>query len=534
MQGVNQTISEAYDKQVYTSNAFPFSSPNHLRAAALLWGLESVPLTNARVLELGCAGGGNLLPFATAYKNAQVVGVDLSRVQIEQGQAMVKTLGLKNIHLHVMSLTEISQEFGEFDYIIAHGVFSWVPPEVRAEIMRILRENLSDRGIGYISYNTYPGWKAGDIVRDAMLLHSSVVGEQSDKVAAARAMLSLLSDGIAASNPLGPSLHAAVDQLRQHSDYYIAHEYLEIFNNPCYLLEFADMADQHGLMHVGDVEPQTELSAVYGQNVQINHSLIALGQARILRQQYLDFSVGRTFRKSLVVRKERAGEILNSPSIDRLKELRWAGHFTETTRSPDAPPHFRAFHNHKNHFLQTADTRVISVIQALTSAWPASLDFDSLVTDSLANLDVAEISEGAKNVFRALETLFRQNLIRYSLEPSPYDRGLVQKASAPNLIPGFAHIYRERENPEFSIGTYNMWHDSVNIKLHEAEAYILPYIDGARSRKQLITILRDALHNGRVPSTDGKPLKGQRNLDKLAETIFDKLTELLRRHAILV
>src|SRR5690606_24704578 len=137
-----------------------------------------------------------------------------------------------------------------------------------------------------------------------------------DKLASAKAVLNLLSDGIASSNPLAPSLRGAVAQLKKHSDYYISHEYLEMFNNPCYLLEFVNLADQHGLVHVGDADPHAELSATYGKNVQLNHSLVALGQPREMRQQYLDFAVGRNFRKSLLVHKDRADEILISPDLE--------------------------------------------------------------------------------------------------------------------------------------------------------------------------------------------------------------------------
>ncbi|WJJ93298.1 class I SAM-dependent methyltransferase [Neopusillimonas aromaticivorans] len=496
-QQANQEITEAYDKRVYTSNAFPFSSPGHLRAAAHLYGLESVPLENARVLELGCAGGGNLLPFALAYPQAHVVGIDLSSVQVNQGLEVVQALGVQNLHLHAMSLTDITPEFGQFDYIIAHGVFSWVPPEVREAMLRILRDNLSPNGIGYISYNTYPGWKAGDIVRDAMLLHSHSAQNDDDKLAAAKAMLNLLSEGIAGSNPLAPSLRGAVAQVRKHSDYYIAHEYLETFNNPCYLLEFVNLADQYGLTQVGDADPHVEMAVTYGQNVQLNHSLVALGQPREMRQQYLDFAVGRNFRKSLVVHQTRADQVLVVPDMERLADLRWAGQFTEVEPDANAPKGRVSFRSYKNRPLHTNDAAVLAVVRSLSAAWPASLSFDSLLERVRPELTgVQDDAAARKKVLDAVQTLFRLNSLRYTLEASPYDAADATGQDTPVLIPGFAHVHQRRVDPEFGVGTFNLWHDTINIRFQDAEALVLKHIDGQRSRKQLATVLRDALNRG--------------------------------------
>lgn len=531
-QEANQEITEAYDKRVYTSNAFSYSSPGHLRSAAHLYGLESVPLQNARVLELGCAGGGNLLPFAIAYPQAHVVGIDLSSVQVNQGQEVVKALGIKNLHLHAMSLTDITPDFGQFDYIIAHGVFSWVPPEVREAMLRILRDNLSPNGIGYISYNTYPGWKAGDIVRDAMLLHSHTAQNDDDKLAAAKAMLSLLSDGIAANNPLAPSLRGAVARLHEQSDFYIAHEYLETFNNPCYLLEFVNLADQFDLTQVGDADPFSEMAVTYGQNVQLNHSLVALGQPREMRQQYLDFAVGRNFRKSLVVHKERASQILVSPELERLAELRWAGWFKKVESEPNAHKKQVFFHNQNERPLNTREDNVIAVVNALTEAWPASIDFDTLVKKAEPSLSQIGDAAAIRNtVLEALKTLFRLNSLRYTLEPSPYDADT--ESDAPKLIAGFVHIFNKRKDQAFGVGNFNLWHEAIILNLKEAEAFMLPHINGANSRKQLTILLRDALSRGAVPSTTGKSLKGQRNLDGVAEQTVMKLLALLKRQGLL-
>ncbi|MER1968563.1 class I SAM-dependent methyltransferase [Castellaniella sp. GW247-6E4] len=529
----NQGLAEDYDRQVYTSNAFWYAAPGHLRAAAHLYGLEAPTLEHARVLELGCAGGGNVLPFALTHPGAQVVGVDLSPVQIAHGQGLIDTLGLKNLQLRAMSLTDITPDFGQFDYIIAHGVFSWVPHEVREAMMRILRDNLAPDGVGYISYNTYPGWKAGDIVRDAMLLHSHSVARDEDRLPAAKAMLNLLSEGIAPSNPLASSLRAAVQQLRQQSDYYIAHEHLETYNNPCYLLEFVSLADQFGLTHVGDAEAQSELGETYGAQTRLNHNLVALGQPREMRQQYLDFAVGRNFRKSLLVHQARAGDLSAAPLMERLGDLRWAGSFIETEPPAQAPAGVRFFRNHRQHPLHSNDATILSVIQTLSRHWPSSLTTDELLDNMRA--DLPESPEAAREALQtALRTLFRLNMLCYLLTPSPYDATkAADEAEPPRLIPGFQVIFEAQRDPAFGVGIFTLWHETVNLQLKDAEAWLLPHIDGRHSRKQLATILRDALSQGIVPDNDGRSLKGQRNLDQKAGTLVKNLLDLLQRLALL-
>ena len=74
-----------YDTTPYTSNSFPQSAPGHLAAVAHVFGLETPEVPSARVLEIGCSAGGNVIPFAAWHPQARVVGIDLSQVQIDQG-----------------------------------------------------------------------------------------------------------------------------------------------------------------------------------------------------------------------------------------------------------------------------------------------------------------------------------------------------------------------------------------------------------------------------------------------------------------
>ena len=105
-----------YDLLPYESKPFAQSQPARLGALARLFGLEAAPMENARVLELGCASGGNIIPHAALYPNATFVGVDLARTQVAAGRARIERMGLDNVEILCKSFTEIGEELGAFDY----------------------------------------------------------------------------------------------------------------------------------------------------------------------------------------------------------------------------------------------------------------------------------------------------------------------------------------------------------------------------------------------------------------------------------
>ena len=182
---VRRTASE-YDRIPYRSLPYPLTRPAHVAAIAQTFGLALPDVTTARVLEIGCAGGGNIIPLAAAFPDARFVGIDLSPVQIGQARERAAAAGLENIEFREGSVTEIDHGWGIFDYIVCHGVYSWVPPEVQEALLSALRRSLAPEGVAYMSYNVYPGWKAKEIVRDAMLLASGDSATSDEKVREAR------------------------------------------------------------------------------------------------------------------------------------------------------------------------------------------------------------------------------------------------------------------------------------------------------------------------------------------------------------
>ncbi|MCY2962905.1 MAG: class I SAM-dependent methyltransferase, partial [Planctomycetota bacterium] len=162
----------SYDVVLYPGNPYRESHPDHLATVARMFGLESPLVDGCRVLEIGCACGANLIPMAVSVPTARFVGIDLSQRQISEATQTVAALGLANIELRHGSVTEIGPDDGLFDYIICHGVFSWVPQTVREHILAVCSRNLSPGGVAYISYNTYPGWFMRGMVRRMMGFHA--------------------------------------------------------------------------------------------------------------------------------------------------------------------------------------------------------------------------------------------------------------------------------------------------------------------------------------------------------------------------
>ncbi|WP_343737638.1 class I SAM-dependent methyltransferase [Achromobacter sp.] len=526
-----QAIADAYDDTPYESNAFALTAPGHLRAVAALYGLSAPAVENARVLELGCAAGGNLLPFAVAHPNAHALGIDLSTQQIESGQAVVKAMGLRNLELRAMSITDITKDLGQFDYIIAHGVFSWVPPEVREAILRVCRENLAPEGIAYISYNTYPGWKASDVVRDAMILNSYGAQTPQERLTRAKDVLGMLEHGLFHGNPLRSALQQAVKQLRNHSDYYLMHEHLEAVNSPCYFLEFAAAAQQAGLAYLADAEPQSMMASNYGDNVAVMHSALSADSPREMREQYLDFAVGRQFRKSMLVHVERAKDILNAPEVNVFKNMHFGARLTPASTPAGAPSKERHYRTQSGIGIGTSEPSFVAVAEALRNAWPSALSFARLTEVASPKVKKsttpAELSELVMN---HLVTLLNVSALLLRMEAPSYEAS----HGKPQWIPGVAALRKLGNGKTLPVGHYNLWHQHVRLPVDGISQFVIRHIDDSASLADLRTRLRDALANGEVPHPDGKSLKRVRNLEPVAQTLLTSALNFLRAQGLLI
>ncbi len=243
----------SYDVIPYPGIALPETLPSNLGMVATLFGMSPPPVEHCRVLELGCGSGGNLVPMADAYPEATFVGIDLSERQISQGLEPVCALGLQNIALRRLSILDVGSDFGQFDYILCHGVYSWVPAEVRDKILAICRDHLSPNGVAYVSYNTYPGWRMREIIRDALRFHTQPISDPAARIRQARAILDFLTESIpTAEGAYRMIFKTESDILRDSPDGYLFHEHLEDVNDPIYFQQFVAQAKAKGLQYLAE------------------------------------------------------------------------------------------------------------------------------------------------------------------------------------------------------------------------------------------------------------------------------------------
>lgn len=471
-------------------------SPVQLRAAAYLYGMESVPVPEAKVLQIGAGHMEMLVSFALAYPTVQVTVAVFSADDLLAERGIAQRAGVANLAFHPATPRQPAPESGSFDYILVPGIPGAGAGGSFERLLAVLRDRLSPLGIACVGYHTQPGWKAVEIVRDLMTLHAHGAQTDADLIGAARESLGLLADGLSPKHAYGPALADMVEQARSAPDEVLVRDYL-MGGNARYLVEFADQAVQAGLAYVGDAAPELEIPAAFGAKVALAHSLFSLGKPKVLRQQYLDFAVGRKSRRSLLAREQHQDTPLPAPDPGRLKNMRLAVACLRIQPEHGSDPTYRSYAG-RPVIVTTRNEGIANVIETLSHAWPCSLTFDELAGQTPCRY-LGERSEERHEqaVFKALEFLLQQGVLRYTLDAGPYeqapDRGGLR------LLPEVEHrIAGQEGGPGPELIAINRWQEPVSMVLTDAERYLLVRLDAGTGFDQWAALLEQAHSDGAV------------------------------------
>ena len=304
---MQQTI---YKELGYKSYPFPFTTPAYLEAYGTLVGLNTPPAKTARVLELGATYGGNIISQAVHNPEATFVGIELSQDQVEKGNKIISDAKLDNISLIQGDIMNFDETLGTFDYIIGHGFYSWISDEMKDKLLDIISKHLADNGIAYVSYNTYPGWHTMEEVRQLMLFANRGHDEltHKEKVLRGKTVGSLVGSQILNYDNLkerNSKFLGALRSVMQKDDYYVGHDHLEPHNDPCYFYQFNDHLKVHNLAYVCDADLTLSMVRTYDESIADKLEKLA-PNSQADQEQYLDFMLDTTFRKSIICKADAA------------------------------------------------------------------------------------------------------------------------------------------------------------------------------------------------------------------------------------
>ncbi|MFN4894380.1 MAG: methyltransferase regulatory domain-containing protein [Pseudomonadota bacterium] len=281
----------------YKTFARKETHPARIGALARLYGIAAPTADSCSVFEIGCGDGGNIIPLAAQYPESSFVGIDLAGELIEQGRKEIASLNLSNIELIHGDIAEYKPATGSHDYVICHGVYSWVSPEAQRAIFDRAVAALSSQGVLFVSYNTLPGWRQRGALRDILQVGASFVENEDEgtRLENAMAFLALI---VEQSSSITPYIREAAERLQSSEPSYIVQEFLGEYNSAATFTEFMRSASAAGLQFVS--EARVVMMSSEDLTPELNEVLTALGDNIIAREQVIDIVRNRMFRETLL------------------------------------------------------------------------------------------------------------------------------------------------------------------------------------------------------------------------------------------
>ena len=386
--------SFSYDLFPYPSYTFPQTHPDRLASIGVLYGIPVKTPTDCRVLEIGCGDGTNLLSFAYALPNSEFVGFDLSENHIRHGISAKARIGVENIDLFHKDATQIdTQELGEFDYIIAHGLLSWVPDTVRPHILNIFADCLAPHGIGYISYNTYPGCRIREIAAGIMRTQSDGFIDPNEKVEQGIAFLEAIAGAAEVDSLYQQVLKLELEQIRERSAQNVFHDDLSDFNTPFYFKDFVSMIGPHGLQFLSEADPIA--SNTLKLSVEARGLLDSVRDDIITFEQYIDLITCRRFRSSLICRSENPiDRAVSDSKVDEFYISSQVSTDLSSVNVTDATP--VRFDGSKGASLTVNHPLTKALLVSMKSQWPKAMPFVDLLARAFEIVGISSTEDVSK------------------------------------------------------------------------------------------------------------------------------------------
>jgi cyclopropane fatty-acyl-phospholipid synthase-like methyltransferase/methyltransferase-like protein len=477
----------SYDRVPYPSRAYSQTHPDRLATIAALHGMRPVPVSRCRVLEIGCGSGGNLIPMAYQLPGTEFLGIDLCGRATREGTRNIAALGLRNIRLLHHDILDIDPAFGTFDYIIAHGVYSWVPDATREQLLDVCSRNLAPQGVAYLSYNCYPGSRLRDITRDMMLFHAAELDPQQ-RVQQSRALLKLISEASAEDEIYGRILRDQYEHIKHMPDEVLFHDDLDPGSRAFMLYQVVRAARRHGLQYLCEATLSHSHLGCFSDKIMSVLDRLPVSEA-VSREQYLDFVTGRGFRETLLCHQDV--ELQRDFTADCVRHYHLSARAMPASGEID--PHGSGAVTFKTAYERTLSTdhRLSKVaLLYLGKHWPEAVAFSDLLDRTRQWPEGETKSDSDADVMHLSDVLFRgyrAGQIDLHLYPPALTATVSERPEASRLA---------RTQAQTAKLVTNLRHGAVILEDTITRRF-LPLVDGTRTIDELTDDLRAELEAAR-------------------------------------
>ncbi len=459
-------IEASYRAFPYESRPCPTSTPPRIATIARLMGVEAPEPSTARVLEIACSNGGNLIPMAAAAPGARFVGIDLAAGAVEVARTMARDLGIPNVELIAGDLRELPADVGTFDYIVAHGFYSWVPAEVRGVLFDTLRARLAPGGIAFVSHNVLPGCALRGIPWSAIRPLVMDIEDPRKRIAEARALAGRIGAAMGHLPGMSAVMAEEFRELADRQDIVLAHDDFAPVNHPVFLRDLVEEAGAHGLSWLGDADPYRHVAYAYDPPM---NAWLA-GVDRMTQEHIVDHLRLRRFRESLFVHQGRpAGDPISPERLDpmHIAATNWT---VERHASMPAPPPAG------DRSSPAVQRRLLDRLVALHPASaPVAEAVRWIVEDAAPGSVLASPPQARRLLLSACTTGM---LIPFAWPVDiPRTSGERPRAFAPARWQAARHAF-----------VVNLRHDAVDL-VDSTLRRLLPLLDGTRTRAELAAAL---------------------------------------------
>jgi len=520
-------LEKAYDESPYQSFPFAHTHPTHLYTIAKLFGLQPTAVENARILELGCASGGNLIPVAYHFPQSECLGIDLSEVQIKDGSQQISGLKLQNISLRHQSILDFHLNEGKFDYIICHGVYSWVDDLAKDKILDICQKNLTENGIAYISYNTFPGWNMVNSVKDLMLWHTKNITDPKQKAQQARIILKFMTDGLQQDNsPYAACLRNEIQLLSRQPDSYLLHEHLSHYNQPIYFHQFMAEASKHQLSYLSDSNFEMmytdNLPTQFANELKKITDIVAMGQ-------YMDFIRNQRFRATLLCHaSQKINRSLKTQDIEpfylQLRANPTNGNLSEEDLKKEGEIQFS--NGMLTYNVRHPLSKLAMLILYENKVKPIHYqELCKKIAERGAIKDMQVIKQNLNNELNLMRAVLA-GIIQICSYPKQFH---AQVDPQPIACP-FARFQASQQKTAVT----NRCHQPYGLSA--VTAAILPHMDGTHSLSSLANIIIEQVHAGKMKVVDAQqqPITDEDKVREKVEAGIEQELNQLAHNALLV